>query len=251
MSTPTRRSLLAGAAGLAAAPAAVSAKGMVTMTIRPADAELIALAARFIQHERAIQAMPCDALPNTLEADVQDAEQRQWLDVQRSLTLQLGTLRATTAEGIAARARCLAVHNAEGAFSMDDPDTTTGRLLRYLMRDAGALGGLVPAPAVSPDAELLEACAAFDDLERAYIAQSGAWPCDSPEADAAEAERDRLAAALEPFVDRMCELQAVTREGQAARARSLALWDAELMKPGKVYTNDRLTTAIVRDLLAR
>ncbi len=52
------------------------------------------------------------------------------------------------------------------------------------------------------------------------------------------------------LVDRVCELQALMREGQAAWACSLALWDAELIKPGKVYTNDRLTAAIVRDLLA-
>ena len=39
-------------------------------------------------------------------------------------------------------------------------------------------------------------------------------------------------------------------EGQAARARSLALWDAELMKPQGDITG-QLTQAIVRDLLAR
>ena len=69
--------------------------------------------------------------------------------------LQLGSLRATTADGIAARARCLAVHNSDGAFSMQDPNTTLGWLLRWLMRDAGALGGTTNEPAVSPDAELL------------------------------------------------------------------------------------------------
>lgn len=144
MSVPTRRGLLAGAAGLAAAPAAVSAKGMVAMAIPAADAALIALSARFVQHEQAIQAMPCDAEPGTLEADIQDAEQRHWLDIQRALALQLGTLRATTAEGLAARAHCLAVHNSDGTFSMDDPDTTTGRLLRLkLPRLRGVVMGLV------------------------------------------------------------------------------------------------------------
>ena len=166
--------------------------------------------------------------------------------------MQLGELRATTADGIAARARCLALHNLDGAFSMDDPDTTTGLLVHYVMRDAAALGGTSGAvqPPPSPDADLLEACAAFDELERAYIATFTGFEAGSPEEDVAEAEQKRLHAAQEPFVDSICELQAVTREGQAARARSLALWDAELMKDQKPYTADRLMVAIVRDLLA-
>ena len=72
---------------------------------------------------------------------------------------------------------------------------------------------------------------------------------DGPEWDAAEAERDRLADAQEPLADRICELRAVTREGQVARARSLALWDAELMKP-QADIIGQFTQAIVRDLLA-
>ncbi len=51
-------------------------------------------------------------------------------------------------------------------------------------------------------------------------------------------------------MDRICDLQAVTREGQAARARSLALWDAEMLRPDRCFIGDRLTAAIVRDLLA-
>jgi hypothetical protein len=162
----------------------------------------------------------------------------------------LGDLRAITAEGVAARARCLAVHNSDGAFAMDDPNTVTGRLFRFLMRDAGALGnGAVVASAVSPDAELLEACAAFDALEQAYIAGGGNYAPGSPEEDEAEAERMRLSDAQEPLVNRICDLRAITREGQVARASSLALWDAEMMKP-KDDIIGQFTQAIVRDLLA-
>lgn len=101
-----------------------------------------------------------------------------------------------------------------------------------------------------PDADLLAACAAFDALERAYIAVPGDfWP-DTPEERASEAERERISAAQDPLVERMCELRAFTREGQAARARSLALWDAELMKPGPGDTGTWLTAAIVRDLIS-
>ncbi len=83
--------------------------------------------------------MPCGAETDAEDA-VQQAEQRQLLDHKHGLVMQMGELRATTADGITARARCLALHNADGAHSMDVPDDTTGRLLRWLMRDAAALG---------------------------------------------------------------------------------------------------------------
>ena len=127
-----------------------------------------------------------------------------------------------------------------------------GRLLVYLMRDSAALGGSVggvPMPP-SPDTELLETCAAFDELERASLATFQQQEPGSAEETAAEAERERLSEMQEPLVDSICELEALTREGQAARARSLAVWNAELMKPDRVFIEDRLTQAIVRDLLA-
>ena len=242
-----RRGLLMATAVSVTMPGAVMA-GQAGQTAHP-DADLLALAERFIAHERAIQAMPCDA-ETEAEEKRQHAEQRRMIGIQHTLTLQLGALRATTADGVAARARCLAVHNADGAFSMEDPNTTTGRLLRCLMRDAGTLNGSVAEPVTSPDADLLKACAAFDVLERAYIAAPGDfWP-GTPEERAVEAERDRISAAQDPLVERICELRAVTREGQAARARSLALWDAELMKPGPGDTGTWLTAAIVRDLIS-
>jgi hypothetical protein len=49
------------------------------------------------------------------------------------------------------------------------------------------------------------------------------------------------------LVERICELQAVTKEGQAARARGYALWDAELMKPQDNIMG-LFTQAIARDL---
>ena len=75
----------------------------------------------------------------------------------------------------------------------------------------------VPA---SPDAELLAACAAFDALEAAYRATDFRAVPYTPEAIAAEAEQDRIAAAQKPLVARMTKLRAVTQEGRMARARS-------------------------------
>ena len=214
------------------------------------DADLLALAGRFIAHERLVQAMPCDAETDAEEA-MQEAEQGRLLDYKHGLVMQMGEMRATTADGIAARARCLALHNADGAHSMDDPDTTTGRLLRWLMRDAVALSGAVPVmEAMSPDAELLEVCAAFDVLERAYATSCADLPVSGPECDASEIEQGRIYDEQQPLVARMCELRAITREGQAARARSLATWHPELTWPGQSGdTGRRLTIAIVRDLI--
>ena len=160
-------------------------------------------------------------------------------------------LRAATPAGIQARAHSLAQHGGHGGYSFDCGDSMVGRLLHMLMRDSAALGGSVGVVVrpPSPDAELLAVCAEFDALERAYLATFTGFKAGSPEEEAAEAEQERLRAVQEPLVDRICELRAVTREGQVARARSLALWDAELMK-SQNDTGGWLTAAIVRDLIA-
>ena len=77
------------------------------------------------------------------------------------------------------------------------------------------LGGaaiLAAAPAVMseatsahPDAELLAACAAHNELERAYLATGFSYECGTPEYDAAEAEQVRISAAQEPYVTRIAK----------------------------------------------
>ena len=254
----TRRDFFAFTAGAVVAktvlPLAARAEGMTVTVMPPAhpDAELIAVCAEFDACERQtsiIHGTGPDCVVDDDEASLVSAPIFARMHV---LLDRMDELRATTPAGIQARAHCLAQHCGSLQYSFDYEDTIPGRLLGYLMRDSAALGGsvgLVPVPP-SPDAELLRACAAFDALERAYLATYVPGVDDGPEWDTAEVERDRLADAQEPLVDRMWKLQAVTREGQIARARSLALWDAELMKPGKAFTNDRLTQAIVRDLMA-
>ena len=92
-------------------------------------------------------------------------------------------------------------------------------------------------------------CAAFDELERGYIATGGDHGTELPEQAAADAEQARIPEVRVPLVARMVKVGAVTREGMAARARSLALWDADPMKDGTVGTGECLTYAIVRDLV--
>ncbi len=124
----------------------------------------------------------------------------------------------------------------------------------FLACTASAVGARAVLPAMAgaetlhPDAELLKVCAAFDALERQYLATDFGQPSRSPKGAAAEAERDRLHNAQRPLVNRMCQLRAVTREGHAARARSYALWDAEMMKP-QHDIEGLFTQAIVRDLI--
>ena len=187
---------------------------------------------------------------------------------------QITLIPATTLVGVQVKVRAASWCRDCEPFEVDEfdpyipgqepsPPSTSARVLASLMTDLVAIGGkginhrsLLTAAAPregtripSLDADLLEACAAFDVLERAYIALGGDYAPGSPEEDASEAERERLYEAQQPLVDRICDVRAFTIEGQLARARSLALWDAELMKPQK-DTGGWFTQAIVRDLLA-
>ena len=232
----TRRDFFAFTAGAVVAktvlPIAARAEGMVmtTNTSSP-DAELIAVCAEFDACEQQtciIHGTGPDCVVDDNEANAVSAPIFARMHV---LLDRMDELRATTPAGIQARAHSLALHGGDFGYSFDYPDTMVGRLLVYLMRDSAALGGSPASTVASPDADLMEACAAFDELERAYIAAGGNWDAGSPEELASDAERERLSEAQEPLVDRICELCAVTREGHVARARSLALWDAELLKP--------------------
>ena len=239
-----RRSLFSAAVASVMLPGAVVASNVRGPDIHP-DAALIAMAERFIVDEQAIRDWPSGADGN-LPEEFYDA-----VVAQDALSSQMGVLRATTVEGVAARARCLAAHNLEYDFAMDDADTATGRLVHYLMRDAAALSaGPLSAGRTMPDADLLKTCAAFDALEREYLATGFGHEIGSLAEAVAETEQERISEAQRVLVARMCDLQAVTREGMAARAHSLALWDAELMKDGPGDIGECLTAAIVRDLLA-
>ncbi len=248
----TRRDFFAFTAG------AVVAKTVLPIAARAEpvqhlDAELIVVCAEFDACERQtniIHGTGPDCVVDDDEANVVSAPIFARMHV---LVDRMGELQATTPAGIQARAHSLALHGGHFGYDFGAQDTIVGQLLTYLLRDSAALGGspaTTVALAASPDADLLEVCAAFDALERASLATFQGHAAGSPEEEAADAERERLSEAQEPLVDRICELQAITREGMAARAHSLALWDAELLKPDRTYTGDKLTAAIVRDLLA-
>ena len=106
-------------------------------------------------------------------------------------------------------------------------------------------------PMARPDAELLEACAAFDALERAYIASFDGLPeIEGPAMDAHREESAAIWDAQKPLVAMMVASQPKTLAGHAARARSLALWEDDNPSGdvGSEFVNERLLGAILRDL---
>ena len=105
------------------------------------------------------------------------------------------------------------------------------------------------ATSAHPDAELLAACAAHDELERAYLATGFSYECGTPEYDAAEDYKLLKIAAQQNNKKNICEAGPVTWEGHAARARTLALCDPDLFRRASDYTNEAMLAAIVRDLI--
>ncbi len=180
--------------------------------------------------------------PRWMEAD-------RLMDEAYDLRERATELPARTPEGLQAKARLV--------LARLDADGLAGEIAQSLARDVLGKAGQTPPvgghPRDSlphPDAQLLAACAAFDALERAYIALSGDHRAGSPEEAAVEAERDWLVTAQAPLVASMCELRAVTQAGHVARARSLTLWDGELLKD-TVDAGACLTAALVRDLIGK
>lgn len=141
--TQTRRDLLCGSGKMLAA-STVLAAGSCAPTLAPSvvpgqDAELIRLCAEHIVCEQQIRAI-CDGPDAVDDDDQKSAVLTPIFARQRELVDQMEHLRATTFDGITARAQSLEQHNREWEFSFDARDTFTGRLLDYLLRDAAALG---------------------------------------------------------------------------------------------------------------
>ncbi len=182
----TRRDFFAFTAG------AVVAKTVLPLAahaepVRHLDAELIAVCAEFDACERQtciIHGTGPDCVVDDDEANVVSAPLFTRMHV---LLDRMDELRATTPAGIQARAHSLALHGGHGQYPFDCDTSMVDRLLVYLIRDSAALGGSPTSIVTSPDADLLEACAEFDTLERAYLATYVPGVDDGPEWDAAEA----------------------------------------------------------------
>lgn len=99
-----------------------------------------------------------------------------------------------------------------------------------------------------PDASLLDACSAFNALERRKIRMLKA---NEGEDLGFELALGRLCIEQEGCLERMCETRATTMRGHRARALAFALWDGgDLTYRVKVAatTEDMMLLALIRDL---
>ncbi len=197
--------------------------GSVTPATLGSDAELIRMSEQFISVEQTILAEPCEEEPGTPEAAETSRRICEMANGQYELALRMDAIRATTEAGVAAVARCLAVHNADGAFGTDDPNTTAGRLLEQLMRDGAALAQPVSASS-NPDAALIALCQRGLALD---AEQRRLWePCanmvspqGTPEQAALDAYDAGHDAEWEDIKGEICGTRATTPEGRYAKAQ--------------------------------
>lgn len=113
-------------------------------------------------------------------------------------------------------------------------------------------GQMVPgiAQAASADAELVSACAVFETLEH----QVGAiydGPGRIEDDDNRQAAMEAIADRQLPWLERICELRAVTPVGWKAKARSFACWDRDALgtKFREGDPSERILFALLRDML--
>lgn len=100
------------------------------------------------------------------------------------------------------------------------------------------------------DAELVAVCARFDAIERHINSHysGGSRKIEDDE------ERDAVLAPFQeaqaPLLEHIVELRATTLDGFLARARTLALWDAQAIRQigPENYLNERLLAALLRDM---
>ena len=245
----TRRDFFAFTAG------AVVAKTVLPLAARAEpvqhlDAELIAVCCEFDACERQTAIIHGTGPDCVVDDDEANAVSAPIFARMHVLLDRMDELRATTPAGIQARAHCLAQHCGSLQYSFDYEDTIPGRLLGYLMRDSAALGGSVGVVSMppSPDAELLRACAAFDQLEAQANATFTGYENDSPEEAVAEVERSRIYDEQDPYVDVICSSVAQTKEGMRAKARSLMAWAPDMLRHGG--REELLLGSLLNDLLA-
>jgi hypothetical protein len=143
MSIVSRRRLAVGGVSLLGLAGAIAVAQAAP--VHP-DTELMALCAAFEETEARWVAI-CDAAgSDDIDDHVVSAEQNALLD-------RMDALRATTIDGISARARTLAVVGGHGEWSLDvSHETPHGRLVIGLLRDVLLLNGLPVPPALLREA---------------------------------------------------------------------------------------------------
>ena len=109
--------------------------------------------------------------------------------------------------------------------------------------------------AESPDAKLIGLCAECDALQAKVDALWADRMTHLTNAEQIAIEHIRDAAqqplleAMDPLLQRICEMRATTRQGHAARARTLIAWEKDPCWTHDGCWNSQLIGAIVRDLV--
>ena len=154
-----------------------------------------------------------------------------------------------TWEGLVAKARMATLHKKtwrELSCWGGWEEAWGGEVVEDLIRLLDAESIEAPPDLVGADAKLIEACIAFDALERRYAEASNAHPAD----DDRDAAREGIVEAMTPLLDVICDTPAVTQAGRDARLRTLRLYEgvetATMLQSG--YTNTRLLGAVLRDI---
>ncbi len=257
MARTTRRHLLAGVGALPLAGLAAAVPVLAAAAAHP-DATLIAVCDRVVGNMRQAEEHYAQ------HPDIDDEVSWRLIDPIMTevddLIRRLPDLSASTAEGVAAKARALGADNPNGEYSWDDSPPLAAAL-SSMLRDAAALphagsAGVIPP---SPDAVLIAEGERFLDLEAQRQAEYGKIP-DPREAGrevarAAERAADAIMLPMEAeqraIVGRMHGLRAATLAGHRMRARVLLAYEP-LIKDGgdpEGYQNEQLTWLLVRDLV--
>ena len=159
-------------------------------------------------------------------------------------------------------------HHALGSVPNDRPATDLAAFesVRPRASRRSLLAGLAPvglalaaagsagaAPALSPDAELIAHCAAFDALERRidalFDAASSGLSFEAADAASCVIEVDQRR-----LLDRICALPPATSEGCKAVARSLALLAPDYADPTHYAAgtmDERLAATLLRGMMGR
>ena len=137
------------------------------------------------------------------------------------------------------------------------PERPSPRFPRRGLAAGGAallgLAGRDAAAAPGPDAELIGHCAAWQALERQFLATDFHSPPSSPAAVAADAERLGLEAEQRLVTERICRSRPSTLAGFAALAGVICASDADVLEShaARGYELDRMMLALLKGLTGR
>ncbi len=170
------------------------------------------------------------------------------LQARDSLAGRIRAIPPLSPEGVRTKAQVGLVLLGEG-HPPELADDDVGFALTFL-RDLATGAPCVGLEVTGLDAELLAACAAFDALEHEAMVL-GASPGRIVDDEERRTALAGIVARQAPWLERICEIRAGGPAGWQARARSLALWDREMLADYEQdYTDHRLLAALLRDMAA-